>query len=434
MIEVPFVPLSDNRVFKIVSGLWKGARAPFHAAKVLRSTNFRSDGLLDYSDVAELEVEERQFADRQLIVGDIIVERSGGGPKQPVGRVGYFDPPVGGSFCASNFTSTIRIVDQESFRPDFVALYLHYLYLSGVTESLQRATTGIRNLDWSEYLQLSIPRLPLALQETIAIRIDRVRRCYQLEHSQAELIRELKRAAMHVLFTRGSEVVGQKDTEIGPIPNTWSIERLDRCALVISSRMSYSELASITNATSGSVKVLGIKVSDMNSPGNEITVSRAALERELPTQTAERRCSPPGTVVFPKRGAAIATNKKRITSEWTVFDPNVIGVFAADPVDQRFLFQWFQNFDLRTITEPGPTPQLNKKNLEPLFIPLPPDREERSKIVQILDGIDAKLDLHCRRLAVLQELFASLLHKLMSGEISPAKIDSLPSLYSEAPS
>lgn len=67
-----------------------------------------------------------------------------------------------------------------------------------------------------------------------------------------------------------------------------------------------------------------------------------------------------GTIVFPKRGAAIATNKKRLTDTWSVFDPNVIGVVPGGSINPRFLFQWFQFFDLKGITESGPTPQLNK--------------------------------------------------------------------------
>jgi len=101
----------------------------------------------------------------------------------------------------------------------------------------------------------------------------------------------------------------------------------------------------------------------------------------------------------------------------------VIGVVAKGRLKQNFLFQWFQNFDLRTITEPGPTPQLNKKNLEPLLIPIPSTSEEQNEIAAIFDAIDAKIDLHKRKKAVLEELFRALLHKLMTGEIRVADLD-----------
>ena len=87
------VPLHDTTHFELIPGLWKGEHEPLNSAKVLRGTNFAGDGLLDFDDVVQLEVEERHFESRRLQPGDIIVERSGGGPKQPVGRVALFDPP-----------------------------------------------------------------------------------------------------------------------------------------------------------------------------------------------------------------------------------------------------------------------------------------------------------------------------------------------------
>ena len=83
--------LSDRDAFQTINGLWKGKKGQFTRAVVIRNTNFTTDGILDLSDVAELDVEAKQLAARMLEPGDIIIERSGGGPKQAVGRVCYFD-------------------------------------------------------------------------------------------------------------------------------------------------------------------------------------------------------------------------------------------------------------------------------------------------------------------------------------------------------
>ena len=229
---------------------------------------------------------------------------------------------------------------------------------------------------------------------------------------------------MRALFTRGLRGEAQKDTDIGLVPESWAVGRLDKYATVISTRMSYSELEALQPAEDGNaVKVLGIKVADMNLPGNEVELTTAAIEKLVSRATALHRCAPPRTIIFPKRGAAIATNKKRISSEWTAFDPYVIGVTGGKDLDQNFLFHWFQTFDLRTITEPGPTPQLNKKNLEPLTIPVPPTLNEQQEIVAVIDVIDRKIDLHRRKRAVLDDLFQALLHKLVTGDVDVADLD-----------
>ena len=93
---------------QFINGLWKGKVEPFIPVGVIRNTNFTKDGRLDDSDIAYLDVEAKQYSKRRLKYGDIILEKSGGGPKQPVGRVVFFDKKEG-NFSFSNFTSAIRV-------------------------------------------------------------------------------------------------------------------------------------------------------------------------------------------------------------------------------------------------------------------------------------------------------------------------------------
>lgn len=413
------IPLNDPKNFELISGLWKGDRAPLTRGHVIRGTNFAGDGLLDFTKIVDLEIEERHLSTRKLRDGDIIIERSGGGPKQPVGRVSLFIAPDDKQYFSSNFTTTIRVLNRELFDPEYVAIYLHALYAEGATETLQRATTGIRNLDWREYLQFEIPVKPLPEQTIIARIIGRVRSAYRNQQDQIQISQELKNTAMQEIFTHGV-APGSEDRPNKEAPH---LERLDRYAKVISTRMSYSELQAATIANDEGVEVLGIKVSDMNRAGNETDLVSASTVRIIEESIAKNRCAPPGTIVFPKRGAAIATNKKRMTTTWAVFDPNVIGVRPGPLINPRYLFHWFQNFDLRTITEPGPTPQLNKKHLDPLLIPITKVNKEQDEIAEILDAIDRKIDLHKRKHAVLEELFRTLLHKLVTGEIDVNDLD-----------
>ena len=87
-----------------IGGLWTGKKPPYLNVGVLRNTNFLKDGTLSFEDIAQLDVEEKQFKTRQLIYGDIILEKSGGGPKQPVGRVAVFDKTED-LYSFSNFSS-----------------------------------------------------------------------------------------------------------------------------------------------------------------------------------------------------------------------------------------------------------------------------------------------------------------------------------------
>ncbi len=128
---------------------------------VIRNTNFTKDGSLDDSDIAYLDVEAKKLEKRRLQFGDIILEKSGGGPKQPVGRVALFDKEDG-EFSFSNFTAALRVLDSSQLDFRFLHKFLHWTYLSGITEGMQSHSTGIRNLDGDAYkaIRVSFPLLP----------------------------------------------------------------------------------------------------------------------------------------------------------------------------------------------------------------------------------------------------------------------------------
>lgn len=154
------------------NGLWKGKNPPFTTIAVLRSTNFTKDCKIKLDDVAYIEVEEKSFAKRRLQKNDIVVERSGGGPNQPVGRVLLFDiEDENYSFC--NFTSALRVLDTTIVSPIYLHRYLTYFYLSGQTINIQSNTIGLRNLDYTKYLDISIPVPPIAEQQRIVEILDR---------------------------------------------------------------------------------------------------------------------------------------------------------------------------------------------------------------------------------------------------------------------
>lgn len=155
-----------DEVCDFINGLWTGKKPPFLNVSVIRNTNFRKNGELDYSDIAQLEVEARQFTSRQLRFGDIVLEKSGGGPKQPVGRVCVFEREDG-NFSLSNFTSAIRVKNTQELHFKYLHFYLQHMYIEGETEKIQTNSTGIRNLQLSLYKEFNIPLPTLTNQKLI---------------------------------------------------------------------------------------------------------------------------------------------------------------------------------------------------------------------------------------------------------------------------
>ena len=227
------VRLSNQQLFSFENGIWKGKKAPLEECAIVRNTNFASDGYLDLADVAVLHVEQRHLAKKRLKWGDIIIERSGGGPKQPVGRVVFFDLKDG-TYCFSNFTSRLRVVDETTVSPFYLFLYLMYFYNSGKTRKLQHGTTGIRNLIFEGYKNSEVPLPPLPEQRAIANVLQTIQQAKTVRQRELTLEREHKAALMDYLFSYGTKDEPRKQTEIGEIPESWELVELNKvCSKIV---------------------------------------------------------------------------------------------------------------------------------------------------------------------------------------------------------
>lgn len=140
---------------------------------VLRATNLTRDGRIVFEDVAIRALSGHDLLHRSMQDGDIILEKSGGGPGTPVGRVGLIKS-FGTVYC-NNFCQHLR-VDKEVCDPQYTVQALHHRYMKGLTSRLEHQTTGIRNLDLDGYLRLPFPLPPLSEQVIIAKLLE------QLEH------------------------------------------------------------------------------------------------------------------------------------------------------------------------------------------------------------------------------------------------------------
>lgn len=195
-----YLPLGE--VTSSINGLWKGKKPPFVNVGVIRNANFTKDFTLNLSNIEYLDVEERQYSTRKLQRGDLIVEKSGGSEKQPVGRTILFD--LEGEYSVSNFTSILRIKDRTLILPTFLYKYLLYIYKEGYTKEMQNATTGIHNIIYDKFLSIPVPILSLPEQERIAARLDSISekvKALQANYDQTiNLCNDLKQSLLKSIF------------------------------------------------------------------------------------------------------------------------------------------------------------------------------------------------------------------------------------------
>ena len=162
-----------------------------------------------------------------------------------------------------------------------------------------------------------------------------------------------------------------------------------------------------------------IKVSDMNLDGNETYIHTANNYVDHDdARDLGANIFAPGTVVFPKVGAAIATNKKRALTVPTIIDNNMVGLTVSDAgtCDARFLHNWLESIDLSQVANVSTVPSITGSRLKREPLPLPPLAEQRL-IAGGLDGVDRSLAQARTGTDVLRSLKASVSEALLSGRV-----------------
>ena len=165
--------------------------------------------------------------------------------------------------------------------------------------------------------------------------------------------------------------------------------------------------------------ILFAKVSDMNLPGNEFNIVRT--NNTIDDETVARlriNVHPPGTVIFPKIGGAIATNKRRILLQPTAIDNNCLGITPHRGVGTGFLFLLLSSIDFTLYQAGTSVPALSQGTLGQIPVGLPPLAEQSrivarvEELMRLCDALDAKGQLEATQHA---QLLSTLLGTLTAS-------------------
>ena len=287
---------------------------------------------------------------------------------------------------------------------------LHPEIRSFVSERME-GSTGRQRVPEQVLLELPYPGLPPEDQRIIADTLERITRQIELEERSARTAGGLKRSAMRELFTRGLRGEPQKETEIGPVPESWDTVSLDSIC---------GATGQVDLTTEADRRIHYIDVSSVSRESLAISTTNEYVLRDAPGRARKRVRT--GDVIF----ATIRPTLCRIARIPPELDNHVCStafcVLRTDNPDGlgKFIYYTVQRAEfinlLAKIQTGASYPAVTDRQVKSQIIPIPV-KDERDQIVAILDAIDRKIDLHRKKRAVLEELFKVLLHKLMTGEI-----------------
>lgn len=185
---------------KALAGEWGTNDETGAGIPVLRTTNFTNEGVVDYSDVVTRTITKKNIDEKYLRAGDIIIEKSGGSDKYPVGRVIYFDGPSN-TYLFNNFTGLLRVKDQEKWFPKYVFFSLYGNYRRGGTRPYENKTTGLHNLKTDDYVsQYEVVEADYSRQKEICTHLDKLYSIIKMREEELVKLDELIKARFVEMF------------------------------------------------------------------------------------------------------------------------------------------------------------------------------------------------------------------------------------------
>ncbi len=185
---------------KAISGEWGNDDDTGTGIPILRTTNFTNDGVVNYNNVVTRDIQKKDLSQKYLQPGDIIIEKSGGSDKQPVGRVVFYDGEPN-KFLFNNFTGVLRVRDNAVWYPRYVFYALYGNYAKGGTRRYENKTTGLHNLKTDQYVQdFTIQEQPMEYQQRVVSKLDKVTELIALRKEQLEKLDELVKSRFIELF------------------------------------------------------------------------------------------------------------------------------------------------------------------------------------------------------------------------------------------
>lgn len=171
---------------KALSGEWGTDDETGEGIPVLRTANFTNEGVVNYNDVVTRIISKKNIEEKYLRKGDIIIEKSGGSDKQPVGRVIYFEGAER-TYLFNNFTGLLRVKDSDKWNSEYVFYSMYANYLRGGTRQFENRTTGLHNLQIDAYISsFNIREISIDVQNEICKNLRKVRNIISLRKQELE--------------------------------------------------------------------------------------------------------------------------------------------------------------------------------------------------------------------------------------------------------
>jgi type I restriction enzyme, S subunit len=301
------------------------------------------------------------------------------------------------------------LIDNEKYDIKFLAYQLGTDSIQQYVAMNKRGATikGITR-DCLEQIRLNLP--PLPEQKKIAHILSTVQQAIEAQKRIIQTTTELKKALMHKLFTEGLHSEPQKQTEIGPVPESWEVV----------------EIGDLGKCLTGSTPKT--KISSFYDPPSEDFIAPADLGARRYVYDSEKKISPEGMATIrpiPKNAVmcvCIGSSIGKVAMSYrdkSATNQQINSIICKKGIDPEFVYyllsyHWEYWKGFATF---GPVPILSKGRFTSITVAIPSSIEDQQAIAKPLVAIETKVEVAEKKVVVLRDLFRTLLHELMTAKI-----------------
>ncbi|WDA39601.1 restriction endonuclease subunit S [Erythrobacter sp. BLCC-B19] len=381
----------------------------------------RETALVDLTSPTYRNVREQDRESRIVRPGDLLLEKSGGGEKQVVGavvRYTHSEPAI-----CSNFVARMQLA------PSMCSLFWAYVHAAAYAVRLNyrsvKQTSGIQNLDQTQYLDELAAFPPIEEQTAIAAFLDKetakIDALVAEQERLIELLKEKRQAVIsHAVIKGLNPDAPMKDSGIewlGEIPVHWEVRSIG------------SVSTKITNGYVGPTR--DILVDDGVRYLQSLHIKRNRINFHSPYYVTEDWSQQHAKSIL-KAGDVLIVQTGDI-GQVAVVPPEFAGcnchaLIIVSPTDgwlQGEWLAWVLNSpyglnSLLAIQTGALHPHLNCGNVKDVAIPLPP-MDEQSELVEHIEhqtrDFDRLIDEAQSAITLLQERRAALISAAVTGKI-----------------
>ena len=355
----------------------------------LRPFNITDGGQIDLASEKFIET-DKKLDNYLLEEGDVIFNNTNS--EVLVGKTAYWTRKE--RAVLSNHMTILRVLDQERLNGQFLAFYLLLRWYDGHFNSICQRHVNQASVGKDRLGATVLPPIELPEQKKIAHILSTVQRAIEAQERIIQITTELKKALMHKLFTEGLHNEPQKQTEIGPIPESWEVVKL-------------GELVNfVTGKLNSNAAVEDGKYPFFTCSKETFCIDHYAFDTEA--------------ILLSGNNAQAIYSVKHYKGKFNAYQRTyVITIKDTARISYRFLSQMLSRSleRLRTISIGSATKYLTLGLLTNLPVAIPP-HHDGMVIGEWLNTADEKVKEHEAKRKSLQDLFRTLLHELMTAKIS----------------